>query len=379
MPYYARKRSRKRTKRRYSRTFRSKRKSLYKARRFRPSIRRRKFTSKRRKFGAFDSFGNSLIPNKVMKTLYWNEPVNSNIIFAQGGGTQKVFPGESYDCTCPAFVKSEAEVKQLGPSGRQEMMNWDVYSSKYQRAYTKEFRITTTFAFEGEREVGNSDYILCGFFITRADLRNNLTNIGDWELLKRSKNVVYKRYDKNVSTQCTVTATVNVGKCLAAATFIDRYSIVYPTPLIWQQSSRNRLAESYPNDSRLYIVQFVVPMTRSVGTDSPVNCQTRTTIKKVVCFDRPLGDPTEAAFSNQYPAMSTSLPNTYEPQYIRPLGLLDPEGKNDEQDARLEDLEDGQNIQDATTQFNFSTNQDAITDVADDLATHEALQFPNVH
>jgi len=377
MPY-ARKRFRKRTKRRYSRRFRSRRKSLYKSKRYRPTYRRKQPASKRRKYGAFDSFGNSLIPNKVLKTLYWNEPAVSNIIFAQGGGTQKVFPGESYDVTVPYFVKSEGEVKTKGPSARLNMMNWDVYSSKYQRAYTKEFRISTTFAFENEREVGNSDFILCGFFITRNDLRNNLTNIGDWELLKRSKNVVYKKFNKNVSAQCTVTATVNVGKCLAAATMIDRYAIVYPIELIWQQANRNRLAESYPNDSRLFIVQFVVPMTRSVDTDSPINCQTRTVIKKVVCFDRPLGDPTETALSNNYPATGTTLPNTYEPQYIRPSGLLD-DTKDNEQDDRLEDLENGQNIQDDQAQFFFNTNADSIAEVADDLAAHEALEGKQAH
>ncbi len=386
MPYAFRKRFRKRAKRRYSRKFRSRRKSLYKSKRYRRTYRSKQPASKRRKFGAFDSFGNSLIPNKAVKTLYWNEPENSNIIFAQGGGTQKVFPGATFDCTSPLFVKPELETKAAGPGGRLSMLNWDVYSSKYQRAHVTQMSIKTTFSFEGEREVGNSDFIICGFFISRSELRNNITNIGDWELLKRSKNCVYKRYNKNVSPQVTVSATVNVGKCLAAATMIDRFSIVYPVQLVWQQAERNRLAESFPNDSRCYITQFCVPMTRSVDTDSPINCQTRTFIKKTVVFDRPLGDPTEAAFSNNYPAMGTTLPTTYAPQYIRPLGLLASDAKDTEQDQRLMDLEEDvdENTNAITfgfdeTNTNVQDNENAIEEVADDLAAHEALQFPNVH
>ena len=73
----------------------------------------------------------------------------------------------------------------------------------------------------------------------------------------------------------------------------------------------------------------------------------RTNVTKWVHFDRPNADVTQTRLYDSYPAVESGFGFGYTPFPLDPGFTF--ENKDSEQDARLEDLENGQNTQDAAT------------------------------
>jgi len=377
MPY-ARKRFRKRTQRRYSRRFRTRRKSLYKSKRYSRTYRRKQPSAKRRRVvGPFASLGNRTIPHQRIAQLKWMNPEQQQIAYPTPIISGGVYTGQPFDCASPAFQADQNETID-GGAFRYIANNWDVYSVKYMRAQV--LKAKYTFEFYGDSQLSGlalANQVMFGVYLSDKFFVPLLGNIGNFEDLKKSGNLMYKKvnqFDRPTKIVCDV----NTIACLQSSQAVDR--MVTVKPFQKYENSAEDIKSAYPAEKNLFLYPFVVQLSDPLsGNLSTLSYSFRVSCVKTVKFDRPIQNFFDVRSLDQYPAYKSSLPETFEPRPLYPSGTLNDDQKNVEQDQRLEDLETGQNVQDDQAQFFFNTNADAIVDVADDLAAHEALEGKQAH
>ena len=185
-------------------------------------------------------------------------------------------------------------------------------------------------------------------FLTQT-LATPLSNLFNWEQLKRVGNCVYRRYVKNVTGPLRVTGMVSIPGALQYQNQSDITTRVYPTANIG--SNQARVIASYPVLSGLYMTMFVVPQTRTLGPNTPVQVNYRMSSKKYVTFSRPISDIYQTYALLQYPPYSTALPAGFEPR-----SAIDP--FNEEQNIRLTDLENRMDDDDIEDENAFTAVQD---------------------
>jgi len=383
MPYYALRRKRRTyRKRSYSRKRKAPRRSKGYSR-SRRTYRRKPSAKRRRVVGPFASLGNRIIPHQKIAQLKWMNPDQQQIAYPTPIISGGVYTGQPFDCASPAFQADQNETID-GGAFKYIANNWDQFSVKYMRAQVQKAKYT--FEFYGDSQLSGlalSNQVMFGVYLSDKFFVPLLGNIGNFEDLKKSGNLMYKKvnqFDRPTKIVCDV----NTIACLQSSQAVDR--MVTVKPFQKYENSAEDIKSAYPAERHLYVYPFVVQLSDPLGGNlSTLSYSFRVSCVKTVKFDRPIQNFFDVRSLDQYPAYKSALPETFQPRPLYPAGTLD-DSKNIEQDARLEDLEDGQNVQDAAVQFGFANtatalqiNTDAIDDVADDLAAHEAEQFPNVH
>lgn len=399
MPY-ARKRKRvyrrsrktyKRKKRTYSAAFRKRRTTLSKALWARKRAATRKLIAQYRP-GTL-SFANKYVKDYRDGWLTYRSPSTETIIAGtQGSSPLELQFGRNY-CLCPGFFNTiDANNAFFGMSE-----NWEKYASYYQQGYVKYASVTAHFSTQDNRVFSENPQIttstlnptsyIVGLMISRVPypitpLQPNFS----WHEVRQLGNCVWKRYTAGASKSVSVTAKVNVGRCLQQYALEERCFEVMPSTNILSDPNTTYRRVT-PNENRLWILPFMVPLTKSVTEGAAYIVNYDVQIRKLVRFSRPVADfntirqnvPTVLGQS-LYPPIGTRLAETYRPMTILPE--LPNDTKDAEQDDRLDDLEDKDYVQDILINQNASNVSAAIAsnnDTQQQLDNHEAQQFPNVH
>ncbi len=396
MPY-ARKRKRvyrrrprsKRTKRRYSSRFRRRRSTLSKAFASRRRYRNRKLVAQYRP-GTL-SFGNRYIRDTKRAWLHWNSQLDETLIAATNSSSPlEVQFGDIVNTTSALFNGKDSK------TGADDKFseNWDVYSSLYQQAYVKHCNVTVDFSSMDNRVFSidpqvttstlNPTVYIVGIAVFRAPIFNTINPSYKWETLRKMGNVVYKKYTAGVTRSLSVTAKINLSKCLQQYDFALRCHQVMPLA-----SVLNAPVETYakckPQENRCWCYPFVVPLVKSAAEGAAYTINYKTKISKLVCYSRPQSELAviRAAVPNTsntqlYPPIGTLFDTGYRPIPVDPGGdeSLPPLNPIDiAQNDRLDDLEGNDNVQD----LSIADNEAAILSVDQSLNTHIQQQFPNVH
>jgi hypothetical protein len=407
MPY-ARKRTFRRYKRRTSRRSRpyaKRRKTMSSIRGRRTSQRysKRLYKRTRARTGPFESLGNRTIPNEKYGVMKWHEPTTLDFLFTTNGATQEVYMGEVYDCTSPCFFKPYSDVIQVPYDNI--ATNWDTMSIKYQRAQT--MRTQFTFKFMMDSQLGGDaipNQIMFGVYLSNVNLNVPAgRRFCSWEDLKRSGNVITKTANQ-FATPTTITANVNVPKCVAASDRVDNLSIVFPknqlyvyneTTAQWDVNLPN-VASSYPAEQQLYLYPFMVPLSQPFDIGAPLKVQMMITAQKYVKFDRPIQNITTVQRLDNYPAVKSALPSNFVQRPLRPFtyptqdaleqaidNLEQSHNEYDFQDVqanlRLDDIEADQVLQDQTLATQVSILNDSIDDNTTLIQQHAALEGKAAH
>lgn len=399
MPYarkrrrvYRRRPYRKRAKRRYSSAFRRRRSTLAKAFASRRRYRNSKLLAQF-KPGTL-SFGNKYVRDVKPATLTYRAEQSETILATPSGSSP-------LECQFgQTFLATSALFNVYGPLGAPESPceNWDVYSSKYSQVYVKNITMTCEFSTQDNRtfsddpnslqvQINPTTYI-CGIMISREPLPVELVPIFKWSTVQKLGNVVYKKYTAGVTRALKVTAKVDVGKCLQQYDMNQRVHVVMPLNCVYNQPSTT-IPTLQPQDNRLYLIPFVVPMTKSAVEGSAYTIEYKTTIHKRVVFTRPLSDlaqlngfnPTNNGSFYPYPPQGTNLLSVYRPMSIDG-DFTPPLNEDVKQNERLDVLEMNDDEQDSKIQDNENAIQSVdqqVGIVTDDLNQHIVAQFPNVH
>lgn len=380
----------KRSKRRYSSRFSKRRSALSKAFASKRRYRNRKLLALYRP-GTL-SFSNRYVKDYQDGWLTYRSPTTETIIAqATGSSPMELQFGRNYCLTPGIFNTVNANNEYTGMSE-----NWEKYASKYQQGYVKYASVTAHFRTQDNRVFSedakittstlNPTSYIVGLMISRvpftiAPLQPNFS----WHEVKQLGQCVYKQYTAGASKSISVTAKVDVGKCLQQYALEERCFGVMPSTNI-QSDPNTTYPIVVPNETRLWILPFMVPLTKSVTEGSAYTVNYEVQVRKLIRFSRPVADyntirqnvPTVFGQS-LYPPIGTRLVESYRPMSILPQL---PDSKDGEQDERLEVLEENDDEQDSKIQDNENTIQSLdqqIGIVTDDLAAHELLQFPNVH
>lgn len=322
------------------------------------------------------TFANRYISNTKEATLHWKSRENNTLSVA-GGQAGQVYIGGAVQCTSPLYNIGYARLADVTNDTDYHCHNWDVYSSKYQRCRVRKVEVSCDFFIEQDFVVGdekvqalvsNADFYLVGMFLTESDPTTPPLTPSpfNWEKLKRVGNCVYRRYQKNVSGSLRVKAMVSIPGALQYHTTQDVSVRVYPTANIVGNTARK--VASYPVIGNLYCVVFVVPQTRTLGPNTPVQVNYRLSTKKHVTYTRPISDIYQTYSLLQYPPYSTALPVGFEPR-----GDIDP--FNEAQNIRLTDLEnrmDDDDMEDENAIIALEDNIEELDTELDNVADQAA-------
>lgn len=319
---------------------------------------------------------------------YKTQRVETIIAAATGSSPNELQFGRTY-CMTPGVFNAFTDAKEYSEMSQ----DWEKYASKYQQGYTKYASVTCHFSSMDNRVFSENPQVttstlnptsyIVGIIISRVPyFTPQIQPEFDWATVKKLGNCVYKTYTAGVTRSCTVTAKIDIGKCLQQYDFVTRCFEVMPIDNILNDPN-NTIMRVVPDETRLYAIPFVVPLVKSAAEGAAYTINYHTTIRKLIRFSRPISDfatirtyvPTILG-QKLYPPVGTKLGTAYRPMTLTvetgntglsPIDIV--------QNDRLDDLEGNDNVQDQ----DIADNEAAILSVDQSLNTHINQQFPNVH